>query len=99
MIREDETLLDLFRGAGRCEWCLRWCELRHAAHIFARGMGSGGRLDVRFNVVAICWQCHQENHAGRKPKREDLLAAVAQRHNLTPEEVEDIIHVYRRASA
>lgn len=99
MRREDETLLDQFRGAGPCGFCCRWCEARHAAHVFARGMGSGGRLDIRLNVVPLCWQCHMENHAGRQPTQKHLLGIVAGRHGLTAEEVEDIIHVYRRASA
>jgi hypothetical protein len=92
----DPKLLDTFRGAGACSWCNRWCRYRHAAHVFARGMGGGGRLDVALNLVSLCPECHLEHHDGRRPLRCDLLAVVAAREGMLQGEVEAQLHRLRR---
>lgn len=83
----DEALLDEFRQSGYCEWCGRWFVRLDAAHVFARGMGGGGRLDVRVNLLGLCRRDHDLHHAGHKPTRDDLIALIAKREGLTPEAV------------
>lgn len=82
-------LLAKFRAAWRCEWCGRrtpnGCD---PAHVFARGMGGGGQLDVIFNLVSLCRQCHQSHHDGNRPTRLNLLGLVAVREGMFPVEVE-----------
>lgn len=78
----NEKLLDLFRGDGPCEWCRRWSYCRHAAHVFSRGQGGAFRLDHRLNIVSLCWQCHGNHHAGRKPTRGDLLVLISGRERV-----------------
>lgn len=87
MIIKDEKVLDLFRGPGVCEWCMRFRYSRDAAHIFARGLGGGHRLDVLENLVSLCRDCHQVSHAGKSPTRKDMLALVCKREGVTYEQV------------
>lgn len=101
MIIIDEKLLDEFRTNGRCEWCGFYCQRREAAHIFARGMGGGGRLDIRINLVGLggpgeC-DCHGSSHRGDAPTQIDLLAIVAQREGRLQDDIEDEIHLLRRS--
>lgn len=91
----DDELLSEFRRAGRCELCgLPGHTQPH--HVFPRGMGGGGRLDVRVNLVALCLVCHNGFHDGNVP-RASLLALVARREKLTVEEVEAEIRRLRNA--
>ena len=84
MIIKDELLLAEFRANTHCEFCKRWCpgEL-HPHHVFARGMGGGKRLDVRINLLSLCWWCHADYHSGRISRRE-LVALVAHREQREP---------------
>ena len=97
----DEELLDCFRGAGLCEYCGKLVVRREPHHLFCRGMGSGGRLDVRINLVAICAtfsggdNCHARAHSG-EITRSELLEIVAAREQTTVEEIEATIHLMRR---
>ena len=81
----DEALLALFRSATRCEWCGRDTpEGADPAHVFARGVGGGSRLDIRINLVSLCrgWHngqwvsCHDANHAGLFFELDAILAVV-----------------------
>ena len=103
MKKKDETLLAEFRTAGPCQWCGRWCAARDPHHIFKRGMGAGGRLDVRINLIAlgakrlfIC-TCHDDADAYRIP-RCSLLAKVAAREQRLQGEIEDELRRLRRTS-
>lgn len=84
----DDAVLQAFRESGRCEYCLRatpgGC---HPHHWYARGFGGGSRLDIRINLIALCWHCHRLVHDGHVP-REELLEIIAKREGLEPEEVE-----------
>lgn len=98
---ENEKTLDLFRGPGTCEWCLRFCPVREPAHIFARGMGGGGRLDVRINLVALgstklfACPCHTNNHSGHEPTQNDLIFIVARRERVNPVDLKDALIALR----
>lgn len=93
----DPDLLQTMRGAGRCSWCLAWCQRLEPAHIFTRGCGGGSRIDLAVNVVplgsAFDCGCHVENHAGHEPTTENLLTVAAQR---THHGIEDIVLVMQR---
>jgi hypothetical protein len=90
----DEPLLNEFRGPGVCEWCRRRVTRREPHHVYARGMGGGGRLDVRANLAALCAaftggdDCHDAAHAGRITK-DELIAVVARREGIQPGAVRD----------
>lgn len=72
---------------------LPYCELCgsrgsiHVHHVFARGMGGGGRLDVAINLISLCWQCHRKVHDGRIAKSR-ILRVIARRHGASMEEIE-----------
>jgi len=101
MIVIDEELLDQFRAPGPCEWCDKLCQRREPHHIFARGLGGGGRLDIRCNLVAlgsgILWECacHQAAHAGRI-SRLQLLLMVGQRECCLIADIEEEVWRLRR---
>jgi len=99
----DEALLDEFRTVGRCDVCGRSCLFREPHHIWARGMGGGGRLDVRINLLAVgqsrtyqC-SCHGLIHNGAI-NRDDLLLIVARREKTTPDDITTEIRRLQRAN-
>ena len=83
MIVINEKVLDRFRRASRCEFC---GEMRSTepAHIIARGLGGGSRLDIALNLVALDRKCHTNSHATGVPSRLDMLGAVVRREGLAP---------------
>lgn len=91
----SEETLALFRG-DRCEACGRTARC-HAAHVYARGMGGGGRLDVPINLVSLCPPCHDAHHHGRAPTRHDLVCLVARRYGQLPDVIEARLFLMRRA--
>ncbi len=95
MIIIDEAELDRHRGWRNCLWCgkNRYCE---AAHVFARGMGGGGRLDIPYNLASLCHECHMESHAGREPTKITLMLLVAHRERVLQSDLEDEIHLLLR---
>lgn len=88
----DKGPLAAYQGKGMCEWCRRSYLVRHAAHVYARGMGGGSTLNHPWNLVSLCWQCHWNNHNAREPTRQDLLKVVAWREQLRPEELLRELH-------
>jgi hypothetical protein len=98
VIIKDESLLTQFRRKTHCEWCLRprrRGELQ-VNHVFCRGQGGGKRLDIRVNLVSLCWQCHGSYHDGWI-KRRELLDLVAAREGTTIEAIITEIYRLRRA--
>ena len=75
----DDALLQEFRAAWKCEWCNKptpsGCDPHH---LFARGMGGGGRLDVRINLISLCRECHTDLHDG-KIGRDQLAVVIVER--------------------
>lgn len=96
MIIKDEKLLNEFRGAGRCEWCKASCRRREPHHVATRGMGGGGRLDIRINLVALCCRCHQLHHWGQFPITCELKAIVAARESRLQDDIEAEIAALRK---
>ncbi len=97
----DNDLLNEFRHAGICEFCLRRVTNREPHHIIGRGMGGGRRMDVRINLISLCAEfsggahCHTLVHVGRIG-REKLLAVVARREGLSVDALERELHRLRR---
>src|SRR5690606_4688331 len=87
-----ETIREVREQANhRCEYCGRWCEHLEVHHIAERGMGGGRRRDERWNLVALCPDCHRGYHEGRIPRRE-FIARVAYRDGWL---LEDLLERYR----
>ncbi len=101
MIEKNESILKDFRGPGQCGWCARWCNHRQAAHLVAKGMGGGKRLDIRINLIslgcAFCCNCHGKSHNGERPMYCDLLAVVAAREQTTQDQIEREVAALLRA--
>lgn len=95
---ENRNLRRKFSAPGNCEYpeCARWQSIRHCCHVFAVGMGGNGRLDVRVNLVGLCWLCHRKSHDGHEPTETTLLAIVAKREGTTPDAIRDEIYRLRR---
>lgn len=99
MIIIDLPLLATFRVPGSCEYCGRKCEVREAAHLWAKGAGGGGRLDLRVNLAGLggpfLCACHHRLHQGELEPF-PLLANVADREGVTVHEIADAIAEFRR---
>ena len=83
----DETLLDEFRRKTRCEWCKAAVPGCQPHHLYAKGMGGGSVLDVKVNLMGLCWKCHRDVHNGNIP-RHALIAVVSYREGRSPDEIE-----------
>lgn len=98
-IPANEKLLDEFRGPGQCEACGVWCNRREPHHIVTRGIG-GNRLDLRINLIALgeafACTCHTHHHNGHWPRTDHLLAIVAQREGMQPQQIKEAIRDIRR---
>ena len=89
----DKPLLAVFRASQRCEWCKRSTpEGCHPHHVTTRGMGGARRFDIRVNLIALCWRCHDAFHTGQIMTC-DLLAIVAQREQTTQDAI--LAEIYR----
>lgn len=87
----DETLLDKYRHKARCENCgaLSPGQL-DPHHLFAKGIGGGGRVDIDENLLALCRRCHSKFHDGNIP-RGAFVQIVAKRQGMTPDEVVEAV--------
>lgn len=92
----DKDLLASVRARRRCECCNRPTPAGcHPHHYLARGLGSGGRLDVRENLVALCIFCHDAVHRGIIP-RGTILALIARREHSRPELILGYLYMLQR---
>lgn len=91
----DPKTLALFRGRGLCGYCGRFNCVREAAHVSARGMGSGKRVDLAINLIALggVWgcACHDKSHNGKEPTQEQLLAKVAAREGVSVDQIKECL--------
>ena len=98
MIVRNEELLDQFREAWTCEICGKpardGCD---PCHVYAKGMGGGRRLDIRYNLVSGHRWCHRDSHDG-KYSQEYMLGLVAKREGVSIEQVRRIIERHLRGS-
>jgi hypothetical protein len=95
----DDALLAQMAEPGRCEWCASWCVRREAHHCRARGTGSHKRVDAPLNLIALgssadFHPCHTILHAGGC--KEKVLAIVAMREGVTPEEITNVMNLIIR---
>lgn len=95
---ENEAVLDKFRSSSICEFCLHPIGRGVRAephHVRAKGLGSGHRLDVSLNIVALCMYDHRKFHDGNIP-RSALLQVVANRYFVEPDVIEEAINILIR---
>lgn len=95
----DEELLKTCRTSGLCEYCGKSCRSREPHHLFCRGIGGGGRLDIPINLLALgaafeC-PCHRLFHAG-KISRLQMLEKIAEREGRTADDIEAEIRLISR---
>lgn len=97
----DDKTLDVARRRERCEWCRSFCTPQ-PHHVFTRG---AGQLDVPFNIVALCFVCHDRHHyssltgKGRKADKAAFLEKIAERDGWSSgEAVEVAIMGLKRAA-
>lgn len=89
---EDDGLLAWFRGKPCCEHCGTWQGIREPHHLWKRQMGGGARIDLPFNLIALCagwgsnW-CHRRAEDGQIAKT-DLLMIVAAREGMQVSTIE-----------
>lgn len=87
----NERLLHYFRERP-CDWCGRPGP-SEAAHIYARGIGGGSRIDAFLNLVSLCRSCHDGHHLRQTPSKQQLWEVVAKREGLESWEVcRDAVH-------
>ncbi len=94
MIIRNDYLLEKFRRRLQCECCGKRGYVE-AHHLWTRGMGGGGRLDININLIALCRFCHSEFHAGHVARGE-LLHIVARREHRTVDGITQEILRLRR---
>lgn len=87
----DPDLLKEVRERQRCDYCHAWIPYAHPHHIFAKGMGGGGQIDIRENLLSMCPDglgnsCHRKFHDGNI-KRQELLEISARQNGIEVEEV------------
>lgn len=83
MRREDEHLLRYFR-TKQCEKCGRTCGgAAQPHHVKPRGHGSGSRLDVAANLIALCWECHESLQEGGRKAQIECWTIIAAREGLS----------------
>lgn len=92
---ENPELLDAFRSLRRCEWCGKPVERCQPHHILAKGMGGGGQMDHRLNLIGLCALCHGLLQAGAQNKLA-CIAYVAGREGFAPEYVLNELYRLRR---
>lgn len=89
-----EQTLDMFRTPRTCEHCLKPCK-PDPHHLWAKGMGGGGQIDVRINLCSLCRTCHTLLHDGNLD-RDTLLNIVARRERVPATSIKDVIYLVRR---
>lgn len=72
-----DLMIEMHEEISACEVCGVGGKLE-VHHIFARGMGGGGRLDIPWNLIILCVDCHCKAQAGAIERRL-LLGMAAER--------------------
>lgn len=94
MIILNPALLSEFSRTALCEHCGCYARRMEAHHLTCRGFGGGQRMDVPWNLIALC--NHLDNNCHDRAQRriipqEDILEIVATREGTTAETVEDFL--------
>ncbi len=86
-----------FALPGNCEFCGLPCRKREGHHF----LSCNPELTTRINMVSLGstldWQCecHSRIHLGRIP-RVQVLEKISAREHQRPEDVEDVLNLFRR---
>lgn len=90
----DDAVLAEFR-AGPCERCRRPgpCDPHHC--FITRGVGGGTRLDMRQNLLSLCFQCHHYCHNVPGVNAE-CRRIIAKREGSTVEAIENYLWLVLR---
>lgn len=96
---ECQATLDWFKARPRCEWCGKpnrsGLDPHHAIH--KRGIGGGSRLDIPWNLVALCrWPCHEDAERGRITKA-DMLGVISAREGVPQDTIDAFLKRLRRS--
>ncbi len=93
-MKHNSSIRKEFSAAGLCECCGEPCPNgRECHHVFTRGAGGP---DIRENLIGLCFKCHRRFHDGHEPRRETLLAIVAEREGTTVEAIVELVNEKRR---
>jgi len=99
---ENPKLLKTFRTPGRCENCGRFCQVREPAHLWAKGFGGGGWIDLRINLISLgssrhsfC-ACHSISHNDGGVLNATFLGLIAWRERTTEDSIIEVMHLCRR---
>lgn len=100
----NKALREEYRRAGLCEYCLRPCRVCEGAHLFAKGIGEGGAIDLPINLIKLgssaishvtgCY-CHHESHCDGNELNKKFLEIVAAREATTVDDIKAVIHMLR----
>lgn len=90
MTVHDDKLLARLRGLRVCEVCRQSVISTDPAHIKAKGLGGGHRIDLPQNVVAACRMCHRSQHDGHIPL-DRFREAVCRREGGTVAQVKEYV--------
>lgn len=94
VVKPNPSIRKPFSAPGLCECCGVPCpESRECHHVFTRGAGGP---DIRENLIGLCFQCHRRFHDGHEPRRETMLAIIAEREGKTVEAIVEAVNAKRR---
>jgi 5-methylcytosine-specific restriction endonuclease McrA len=69
LVKDVDVMIDMHDEIRHCEVCDRTDGPFECHHIWSRGMGGGGRLDIRWNLIILCRDCHALAHKHTLSKR------------------------------
>ncbi len=94
MIILNPALMREFSAKQICEYCGRYARRMECHHMMGRGFGGGTRMDVRWNLIALCnfmdSDCHGRAQRYQIPV-EEIRQIIADREGTTSETVEDFL--------
>ncbi len=67
IVKDVKLLARMHAEACHCEFCEESPAVQ-LHHIKAKGIGGGSCLDVSFNLIMLCVECHAKAHDGAIPK-------------------------------
>lgn len=105
---ENKKLRKEFALPGPCELCGKFFAKREGHHVFAKGNGGGGVLDIRINLItlgasielgdgrlALSCECHREAQA-YKITRSRVVEVVAIREGVEADDILEVVYWLKR---
>lgn len=102
MLIVDESVLDRFRGPGRCGYCRKQVKRLEPHHHIPRGIGGGSRIDHPYNLIGLCGtfsggdDCHRRVTDGEIDGSE-ILALIAAREGVLQDHIMATLYEILRA--